>query len=97
MNIYVGNIDSIVKENEIHELFSSFGQVSKVTIVRDRHGISKGFGFVEMPSQLEADSAINGLNRMVFRDRTLDVSESSPKGAKIGRDKKKPRRVRFRK
>ena len=91
MNIYVGNIDGQVSESDLHDLFTSFGEVGKVSIVRDRHGISKGFGFVEMPSEDEANSAIERLNRTLFLDRTLDVNESSPSTFRRGHTRSKSR------
>ena len=73
MRIYVGNLDSDVSEPMLQELFTPFGEVSKVTLMRDRRGISKGVAFVEMPAESSAASAINSLNRTLFHDRTLDI------------------------
>jgi RNA recognition motif-containing protein len=96
MNIYVGNLDRDTTEDEIRNLFARFGEVSTVAIMRDRHSISKGFGFVEMPAGDEANSAIESLNRTLFRDRTLDINQSSPPAGKGGRSKSKSRSTRFR-
>ena len=95
MNIYVGNLAREVTEDEIRNLFAPFGEVSTVAIMTDRNGISKGFGFAEMPSDNEANSAIESLNRTLLYDRTLDLSPSSPLTSKGGRNRAKSRHVRF--
>jgi len=82
LNIYVGNLDKSVTENMVRELFAGFGQVDKVSIMQDRHGVPKGFAFVEMPIENEAISAIENLNRTTLLDRTLDIIESQPPGGK---------------
>ena len=62
-NIYVGNLDFNVSEDELRQAFSSYGQVDNVTILKDRDtGQPRGFGFVEMANDEEADKAINGMN-----------------------------------
>ena len=96
MNIYVGNLDRDVTEEMLRSLFARFGEVGKVAIMHDRHSISKGFAFIEMPSENEARSAIEGLNRTLFLDRTLDITESQPPGGKHGGNKIKssPKRIR---
>jgi nucleolin len=91
MNIYVGNLDGDVTEDVIRSLFARFGEVGKVTIMHDKRGISKGFGFIEMPAVEEASAAIKGLNRTLFLERTLDISESAPPVGKGGRNKVKSR------
>ena len=96
MNIYVGNLDGEVNEDEVRKLFARFGEVSTVAIMRDRHGISKGFGFVEMPVEIEANAAIESLNRTLLHDRTLDIGQSLPPAGKGGRNKAKSRPARFR-
>ena len=95
MNIYVGNLDIEVTEDEIRNLFAPFGEISKATITRNRHGISKGFGFIEMPSDDQANSAIKGLHRKLLYDRTLDISESLPMNRKGGHSRAKSRHIRF--
>jgi RNA recognition motif-containing protein len=96
LNIYVGNLDRDVTEEMLRSLFARFGEVGKVAIMHDRHGISKGFAFIEMSSENEARSAIEGLNRTLFLDRTLDITESQPPGGKRGGSKIKsgPKRTR---
>jgi cold-inducible RNA-binding protein len=96
MNIYVGNLDGDVTEEMIRSLFAPYGEVSKVALMRDRRGISKGFGFVEMPLADAGNSAIEKLNRTMFHDRTLDISQSAPPGGKGGAKKAKSRPKSFR-
>jgi len=91
LNIFVGNLDRDVTEEMIRGLFARFGEVDKVAIMHDRHGISKGFAFVEMPVEAEGNSAIEGLNRTLLLDRTLDISQSAPPGGKRGGSKTKSR------
>ena len=63
MNIYVGNLPYSVTEDELRNLFGEFGEVSSANIITDRYtGQSKGFGFVEMPNQQEAEEAIGNIN-----------------------------------
>lgn len=80
MNIYVGNLSREVTEDELRKAFEAFGQVSSVSIIKDRYsGESRGFGFVEMPTKTEAQAAINGLNGTTLMERTLTVSEARPR------------------
>lgn len=80
MNIYVGNLSREVTEDELRKAFEAFGQVSTVSIIKDRYsGESRGFGFVEMPTKTEAQAAINGLNGTSLKERTLSVSEARPR------------------
>ena len=63
MNIYVGNLAYSVTEDDLREAFSAYGEVSRANVIMDRDtGRSKGFGFVEMPDNSQAEAAINGLN-----------------------------------
>ncbi len=80
MNIYVGNLPYEVTEEELRLAFEPFGHVESATIIKDKYsGESKGFGFVEMPSKAEAQSAIDGLNGKEFKGRTLNVNEARPR------------------
>jgi len=80
MNIYAGNLSRDVTEDELREKFKAFGQVESVTIVKDRSNrVSKGFGFIEMPVQAEAEAAIAGLHGKEFKGRSLDVNEAQPR------------------
>jgi cold-inducible RNA-binding protein len=80
MKIYVGNLSHQVSEDDLTQAFETFGQVASVTIVRDKFsGESRGFGFVEMPSNEEAQAAITGLNGQQLKGRTLNVNEARPR------------------
>jgi len=80
MNIYIGNLDYNIKEEELKELFDQVGEVSSVKVTIDRMtGRSKGFGFVEMPNDSEALAAIEKLNGLTLKDRALRVTEARPK------------------
>jgi RNA recognition motif-containing protein len=79
MNIYVANINFRAKEDDLRNLFSQFGEVSSVRIITDRNtGRSRGFGFVEMPNDGEAQTAISNLNGADFNERNLVVNEARP-------------------
>jgi len=79
MNIYVGNLDYKVNENDLKEIFGDYGTVASVKIIIDKYsGRSKGFGFVEMESQSEGEKAINELNGATLEKRSLKVNESNP-------------------
>jgi RNA recognition motif-containing protein len=80
MNIYAGNLPRGITEEELREAFQAFGQVTSVSIIKDKYsGESRGFGFVEMPSKAEAQSAIAGLNGKDFKGRALSVNEARPR------------------
>ncbi|OGG46786.1 MAG: RNA-binding protein [Candidatus Handelsmanbacteria bacterium RIFCSPLOWO2_12_FULL_64_10] len=80
MNIYVGNLSYDVSEADLKELFETFGQVSSASVVKDKFsGQSKGFGFVEMPTDAEAKAAISGLNGRDMKGRTISVDEARPR------------------
>ncbi len=77
--IYVGNLSYNVKEDDLRRLFEQMGEVTSAKIITDpATGRSKGFGFVEMTSDEEADKAISSLDGTVLMDRTLKVSEAKP-------------------
>jgi RNA recognition motif-containing protein len=80
MNIYVGNLSYQMSEAELREAFAAFGQVSSVKILMDREtGRSRGFGFVEMPNQSEAENAIAQLNGKDLGGRALRINEARPR------------------
>lgn len=80
MNIFVGNISRNVTEDDIRQAFSAFGRVTTVSILKDKFsGEPRGFGFVEMPSQTEAEAAIAGLNGNDLKGRALTVNEARPR------------------
>lgn len=79
-NIYVGNLDYNVSEQELREAFEAYGQVDNVTIMRDRDtGQPRGFAFVEMANDEEAQKAITGTNGIQLGARNLNVNEARPK------------------
>jgi len=85
MNIYVGNLSSDVTEEELREEFKAFGEVTSISIIKDKHsGQSRGFGFAEMPSKSEGEAAIAGLKGKTLKDRTLDVNEARPRSDSRG-------------
>jgi RNA recognition motif-containing protein len=80
VNIYVGNLSREVTEDELRKAFEAFGQVTSVSIIKDRYsGESRGFGFIEMATKTEAQAAITGLNGTSLKERTLSVSEARPR------------------
>ncbi|MDG5768187.1 hypothetical protein QA596_12035 [Balneolales bacterium ANBcel1] len=80
MNIYVGNLAWKTRRKELKELFENFGEVTNAFIVRDKKTRrSRGFGFVEMAEDGEAQEAIEKLNNTVFLERTIVVNEALPK------------------
>ncbi|GIK21446.1 MAG: RNA-binding protein [Chlorobi bacterium] len=80
MNIFVGNLTNEVTEEDLTNLFSEFGQVKEVKIIRDMFTQqTKGFGFVEMPGLAEAQKAIDGINTKEFKGKKLVVNEARPK------------------
>ena len=80
MKIYVGNLSRDVTEDALQEAFGAFGEVSSVTIVKDRFsGQSRGFAFVEMGAKGEAQAAIEELNGKEFKGRALRVNEARPR------------------
>ena len=80
MNIYVGNLSSDVKEEDLTTLFSEHGQVREVKIIRDMFSQeSRGFGFIEMPGNTEAQKAIDELNTHELKGKKLVVNEARPR------------------
>jgi RNA recognition motif-containing protein len=80
MRIYVGNLPYTVTDDELRELFSEFGELASAEVITDKYsGRSKGFGFVEMPNNTEADQAIKSLNDAAVKGRKLTVNEAKPR------------------
>lgn len=80
MKIYVGNLDLNVTEPELRTMFEPFGTIDSVALVTDRDtGRSRGFGFVEMGNNAEANAAMTSLNGKEMGDRALTVNEARPK------------------
>jgi RNA recognition motif-containing protein len=89
MKIFVGNLSYNVTEDDLRQAFEDFGQVASATVIMDEQsGRSKGFGFVEMPIQAEAQSAIEVLNGKALKGRTITVNEARPRASdRRGEDK----------
>lgn len=80
MNIYVGNLDYKVNENDLEELFSEYGSVAEANVITDKYsGRSKGFGFVTMENDEEAGKAISALNGTSMQSRDIVVNEAKPR------------------
>lgn len=79
--MYVGNLDYSVTDKELKELFSKHGEVKEVNIIE-----GKGFGFVEMSTQTEAEKAKEGLDGTEFKGRTLKVDEARPRRSRQDRN-----------
>ncbi len=80
MKLYVGNLPFSVEEQELKDLFSSYGSVTSVQLITDRDtGRSKGFGFVEISNDDEANNAIQELNGKDFGGRAVIVNEARPR------------------
>ena len=86
MNMYVGNLSYSVTEDDLKTLFTEFGEVESVNIITDKFsGQSKGFGFVEMPDNSEADKAIKALNGSELRGRDIKVNQAKPRSDRPSR------------
>jgi RNA recognition motif-containing protein len=80
MNIYVGNLSYNVDENDLRNIFEEYGIVSSVRIIKDKYsGKSKGFAFVEMSDNNEANKAIEELNGGELDNRKVVINEARPK------------------
>jgi len=94
MNIYIGNLSYTTSEDSLKTLFAEFGEVESVKIIKDRFsGRPKGFGFLEMPSNSEADQAIKALNGNRIDGANIKVRPADPGGKK--RKKRTFRRKNF--
>src|SRR4030043_220046 len=80
MNIYVGNLSFETTDETIREAFESFGQVTSARVIKDKYnGQSRGFGFVEMPAQSQAQTAIKSLNGRELQGKQMSVKEARPR------------------
>jgi cold-inducible RNA-binding protein len=80
IRIYVGNLAKSTTQDEVNTLFATAGTVSSVELVKDKGtGLSKGFAFVSMPEQADADKAISMFNDYSLADNTLKVNVAKPK------------------
>ena len=83
--LYCGNLRFNVSNSDLQQLFSEFGAVESAQVIMDRNtGRSKGFGFVEMGNDAEAQAAIDGLNEKEFDGRALTVNEARPREERRG-------------
>ena len=80
MNIYVGNLSYEATDETIKQAFESFGEVTSARVIKDKYtGQSRGFGFVEMPTQSQAQTAIKSLNGKDVLGKQISVNEARPR------------------
>jgi len=85
MNLYLGNLSRDVTEAELRELFEPFGKIDSLSVIKDKFsGVSKGFGFIEMPVKEEAEAAIKALHRQPFKGQSMDITEARPRQDRKG-------------
>lgn len=83
--LYVGNLAYSIRDEDLQQAFAQFGNVSSAKVMMDREtGRSKGFGFVEMSSDAEAQSAISGMNGQALDGRAVVVNEARPREERPG-------------
>ncbi len=96
MNIYVGNLAREVSDQDLREAFEKFGKVESATIIKDKFtGESRGFGFVEMQTKLEAKTAIQELDGKELKGRHILVNEARPRSENRRNKGKKGGKWRF--
>ncbi len=95
MNIFVGNLSFSVTENDVKGIFEAFGLVSAVSIKKKSGKNSRGFGFITMPDEVQAQAAIAALQDKEFMGRPLNVSAQRPKPVKPKKDYKEIKRLRL--
>ena len=89
MNIYVGNLAFNVTGEDLKTAFEAYGRVESANIISDKFsGQSKGFGFVDMPDNSEADKAMKALNGIALKGRNIKVNQAKPKS---DRPRRRPR------
>ncbi|HHQ14325.1 MAG TPA: RNA-binding protein [Chromatiales bacterium] len=90
MRLYIGNLPYSVDDSSLTQTFAQFGEVANATVIMDRMtGRSKGFGFVEMPNDAEAEGAIKALDNSDMDGRNIKVNVARP------REERAPRRPRY--
>lgn len=83
MNIYISNLNFKVTSEQLEQLFAEYGNVTSAKVINDREtGRSRGFGFVEMSDDSDAQRAIDQLNQTDFQGKTINVSEAKPRAEK---------------
>lgn len=89
MNIFVGNVSRMVSDTDLRAAFEQYGSVESAVIIKDREtGDSRGFGFVEMSEENQANEAIENLNGFELKGRKLNVNQARPR-------EERPKRERF--
>ncbi len=89
MNIYVGNLPFSITEEELKTMFEEFGTIESIKLISDRFsGQKKGFGFVEMPSNSEADQAIKALNGKLVNGKNIKVNQANTGGKRQSKPKR---------
>jgi len=87
VNLYIGNLPYRIDEDSLRQMFTPYGTVESAKVIKDRQtGRSKGFGFIEMGSQAEADAAIKALNETAVDGRNIKVNLAKPKEPRRGGD-----------
>ena len=87
MNIYVANLDYQITDQDLRQLFSEYGEISTIKVITDYNtGQSRGFAFVEMPNDEEAQKAISNINGRELNNRALSVQVAKPKEERPRRD-----------
>ncbi len=87
MNIYVANLSYDVNDSDLKELFEEYGKVSSAKVITDRYtGKSRGFGFVEMDDNTQAQQAINELNQAEYDGKIINVSVARPRTERSNRN-----------
>ena len=86
MNIYVGNLSFDTRDEDLREAFASYGEIESTRVISDKAtGQSRGFGFVEMPNQAEAQAAISALNGTELQGRAISANEARSKETRPSR------------
>ena len=88
MKLYVGNLPYTVTEEQLRESFGTYGEIASLELISDKmSGRSKGFGFVDMPNNSEADKAIKALNESQMSGRMIKVNQAQPRGKRSSNDR----------
>jgi len=83
MNIYIGQLPYNTSEEELKSIFTEYGEVASLNLIKDKFsGQSKGFGFIEMPNNAEADQAIKALNKSMLKGREIKVNQAEERRKK---------------
>jgi RNA recognition motif-containing protein len=83
MNIYVGQLPYSMTEDELKEMFLEYGEIASLNLIMDKYsGQSKGFGFIDMPNNSEADTAIKALNKSMLNGREIKVNQAEDRRKK---------------